>query len=60
MSIQQVEFRLYNMECCGHLLCWVNPRHPSFCPQCGKHVYPQIKGWFTETDKNATLKLSLL
>jgi hypothetical protein len=26
------------MPCCGHNVCWVNPRLPSFCPDCGKNV----------------------
>ena len=29
-------FRLIRMPCCSHLLCWVNPRLPNYCPECGK------------------------
>ena len=57
MSIQRVEFRLIQMECCGHLLCWVNPRYPTYCPQCGKFVYNDIRGWVTFKDINATLRI---
>lgn len=35
-STERVHFRLFMMPCCGHQLCWVNPRLPSFCPECGK------------------------
>lgn len=35
-SHQRVEFRLVHMPCCGQLLCWVNPRRPNYCPECGK------------------------
>lgn len=34
-----VPFRLIQMPCCHTLLCWVNPRRPSYCPECGKHVF---------------------
>lgn len=57
MSTEFVEFRLIHMECCGVLLCWVNPRHPTHCPECGKHVYPQVRGWVTFKDTNAKLKI---
>ena len=56
-SIQNVEFRLINMECCGHLLCWVNPRFPTYCPGCGKMCYPAVRGWVTFKDDGATLQL---
>ncbi len=36
-------FRLIQMPCCGQLLCWVNPRIPNYCPECGKFVYADIK-----------------
>jgi hypothetical protein len=40
---EQVLFRLIQMPCCHTLLCWVNPRRPNFCPECGRRVYAQIK-----------------
>jgi len=40
---QRVNFRVFQMPCCGQLLCWVNPRLPSFCPECGKFIYTQLK-----------------
>jgi hypothetical protein len=36
---EQVQFRLLPMPCCGTLICWVNPRRPSFCPECGTSVF---------------------
>jgi hypothetical protein len=32
---ERVIFRLMRMPCCGHMLCWVNPRRPNYCPECG-------------------------
>ena len=43
-----VPFRLIQMECCGFQACWINPRLPSFCPECGIRVYPYVRGWVTE------------
>lgn len=54
---ERVEFRLFTMECCWHLLCWVNPRFPSYCPNCGKYVFPKVKSWVTTKDVNAILSL---
>lgn len=52
---ERVPFRILHMECCGHLLCWVNPRFPTHCPECGKCVYPQVRSWVTLLDTNARL-----
>jgi len=53
---ERIVFRVFSMGCCGQLLCWVNPRYPSHCPECGVSVYPQIKGWAVIVDDNAHLK----
>lgn len=42
-TIELVELKVLRMPCCGHLLCWVNPRYPTYCPECGKLVYPEVK-----------------
>jgi len=52
----RIEFRLLSMECCHTLLCWVNPRYPTYCPQCGTMCYPAVRGWVTYKDSNATLR----
>ena len=54
---ERVVFRLIPMACCGHILCWVNPRWPTFCPQCGERVYPAVKGWVTVRDEEAILEV---
>lgn len=59
MTTERVPFRFIIMECCGHQLCWVNPRLPSFCPECGKRVYPEVKSWVTLSDENATLRINV-
>jgi hypothetical protein len=38
-SNQQVPFRLLQMPCCNILICWVNPRRPNYCPECGKFIF---------------------
>lgn len=55
---ERVQFRLLVMECCGVQLCWVNPRLPNYCPECGKHVYPQVRGMVTFLDTDATLRFN--
>lgn len=40
---ERVAFRLIQTPCCGSLLCWVNPRLPTFCPECGKQIYLQLR-----------------
>ena len=55
-TTERVFFRLLYMECCGHILCWVNPRLPTYCPECGVLCYPKVRGWHRLEDQNATLK----
>lgn len=59
-TTERVVFRLIQMPCCGHLLCWVNPRYPTYCPQCGKFVYDRVKGCVLSSDGNAMLKCDLV
>jgi hypothetical protein len=40
---QRVPFRLIQTPCCHTLLCWVNPRLPNYCPECGKHIFLKLK-----------------
>lgn len=42
-SNYRVMFRLFQMPCCSQLLCWVNPRFPNYCPECGKHVFADLR-----------------
>jgi hypothetical protein len=55
-TLQLVKFTLYQMPCCGQLLCWVNPRRPNHCPECGTAV-PGIRDHVRYYDGNATLTL---
>ena len=52
---ERVPFRFIVMECCGYQLCWVNPRLPTHCPECGKTVYPEVRSWITFEDNTAVL-----
>jgi hypothetical protein len=53
----RAHFRLIQMPCCGQLLCWVNPRLPNYCPECGEFIYsqlkPDIKGSILESHQDA-------
>ena len=53
---ERIIFRLFSMECCGHFLCWVNPRVPNYCPECGKGVFPQVRGWAVLIDDTAHIR----
>lgn len=53
---ERVHFRLIKMPCCSHMFCSVNPRWPSFCPNCGTHIFPQVRGSAIISDEAATLK----
>lgn len=55
---ERVPFRLLQTPCCSALLCWVNPRFPSYCPECGTFIFPRIKGCVLQTDDRAMLSLS--
>jgi hypothetical protein len=35
---EKIPFRLFHMPCCNHPLCWVSPRLPNHCPECGANV----------------------
>ena len=55
---ERVPFRFLRTPCCGHLLCWVNPRFPTFCPSCGTNVYPEIRSCVLVSDHDAVLTFS--
>jgi NADH pyrophosphatase NudC (nudix superfamily) len=54
-TTERVAFRLFDMPCCGMLLCWPNHRYPSYCPNCGKYVFDRIKGCVLVADEDARL-----
>lgn len=53
---ERVQFRLLVCSECGTLLCWVNPRPPNYCPECGKYIFPTVRSNTLVSDANATLK----
>src|SRR4051794_26402254 len=55
---ERVHFKLIALPCCGHLLCWVNPRYPTYCPQCGERVFPHVKQHVMHSDENAVITWS--
>jgi hypothetical protein len=38
-----VHFYLIITPCCGLGLCWVNPRLPNYCPECGRFIFATIR-----------------
>jgi hypothetical protein len=52
---ERVTFRLIQMPCCKALTCWINPRYPNYCPECGKFVYNRIRESVLDSDENARL-----
>lgn len=52
---ENVTFRFIIMPCCQQQVCWVNPRLPNYCPECGARVYPQVRGCITVSDNDAVL-----
>jgi hypothetical protein len=55
---QIVQFRLIEMPCCHTLICWVNPRRPMYCPECGTRIFncfPKVK--WENTYSEATLRV---
>lgn len=55
---EKVHFRLFKMPCCQFLACWVNPRLPNYCPECGDRVFAKIRvGDCTIMDSPAWLRV---
>lgn len=52
---ERVHFRLIQCPECHTLLCCVNPRYYNYCPECGKYIYPHIKGCVLVSDDDAQL-----
>lgn len=38
-----VHFKMFIMPCCSHNPCWLNPRLPNYCPECGAAVYSKLR-----------------
>jgi len=59
-SHERVVFRLFRFPCCGFLCCWVNPRVPSFCPECGTRAMKhELLAAVQVSDDAAVLELHL-
>jgi hypothetical protein len=52
---ERVKFKLLQMPCCGHLLCWINPRPPNYCPECGSHIFGNVNNRMVAFDDEAML-----
>jgi hypothetical protein len=55
--VEMIRFKIFFMPCCGHMLCWVNPRMPNYCPECGKSTVggQLVKTAIQFSDDNARL-----
>ena len=52
-AITRAHFRILETECCHTILCWVNPRLPNYCPDCGTRCYPAVRSWIAFSDEQA-------
>jgi predicted nucleic acid-binding Zn-ribbon protein len=55
---EKVVFRLIKTPCCGHLLCWINPRFPTYCPECGTNIFTTVKQHVMYKDEDAELHVT--
>lgn len=55
---ERVKFRLFQMPCCGQLLCWLNSRLPNYCPECGKLIYMEMRHRETLAESETWLKIT--
>lgn len=58
---ERVHLRIIAFPCCGRQLCWISQRLPTYCPECGKLVYTQLRdalvsGSLLGEDPRATLR----
>lgn len=58
-SNERVQFRLIQTPCCKQMLCWVNPRLPNFCPECGTNVMARVRECVLRVDNDAQLRHSI-
>lgn len=56
-KLERVFFRLIKMPCCKHLLCWVNPRLPNYCPECGTEIIGKVNMGVMHSDYEAVLEI---
>lgn len=58
-SNERIHFRLIICPECSHNLCWVNPRLPNYCPECGKHIVVKVREFVMCDDPKASLRYEL-
>jgi hypothetical protein len=55
MTVERIHFKLIVTPCCSSTLCYINPRLPNYCQECGTRIYPEVKSCITADDPNATI-----
>lgn len=62
MKRERIIFRLIQAPCCNTMLCFVNPRLPNYCPECGTFIFPDLRVHHPEriliTDEKAWIEYS--
>lgn len=58
-EFERVPFKLFRMPCCGFMCCWVNPRLPHYCPECGARVSLPLGQHVLKSDDYAILEVHL-
>jgi hypothetical protein len=40
---EQVPFKLIECPECKHQICWINPRLPTYCPECASLIHMKLR-----------------
>lgn len=43
VTSERVVFRMIQCPKCNHLLCWLNPRLPTYCNECGQMIIGALR-----------------
>lgn len=57
---ERVPFRFLSCPECRHQICWINPRLPTYCPECGKRVNWKERVMMRDDDAVLTTKGPML
>jgi hypothetical protein len=55
VSYERVPFRFISCPDCRHQICWINPRLPNHCPECGVYIAGRVREQVMMADDEAIL-----
>lgn len=56
---ERVPFRLIVTPCCNTQLCYVNPRLPNYCSECGARILATVRECIVVSDPDAFLTVDM-